>query len=260
MARILSYAEYRQRRHEAPYRVEVTGSGRCLVVIGVCHSTIPDDPMFEAIEEAFEGLGPGLALHEGTPPAVEAEREVAIRRHGESGLVRHLAARSRIPTASLDIPLPVEARWLRDRLPAELTLAFLVVRQLASFNRKTARMDFEGYFRDFFELIAPGLGLDSLGWKEADAACQQVFGGIPEARRVDAVWTDPMREELPTQRVARLSNRHRDLHMLRALRQAAERFPRVFATVGVTHAVMLEPALRELYDGRNSPDDPTGRE
>jgi hypothetical protein len=65
---------------------------------------------------------------------------------------------------------------------------------------------------------------------------------------VTGVETDPMRDELPTQRIARSSNRLRDEHMLARLLEAQAAHERVFATVGVTHAVMLEPALRAAVD------------
>ena len=60
--------------------------------------------------------------------------------------MRHLAARAGIETASMDIPLPEEARLLRGEISRGEALVYLVVRQLASFNRKTARMDFDRYF------------------------------------------------------------------------------------------------------------------
>jgi hypothetical protein len=58
-----------------------------------------------------------------------------------------------------------------------------------------------------------------------------------------------MRDELITQRIARLSNRLRDEHMLGRLRAAVAEHGRVFATVGVSHAVMLEPALVAALGG-----------
>jgi hypothetical protein len=169
---------------------------------------------------------------------------VAIRRHGEAGLLRHLAARRNIETASMDMPLAEEARLLRAKLGQSITLVFLVVRQLASFNRKTARMDFDGYFGDFFALIAPALDLQAIDWPLIEREHQRVLGRPLAVREVTALETDPMRDDLPTQRVARWSNRRRDEHMLRTLVAAVAQHERVFAIVGVTHAVMLEPALR----------------
>lgn len=240
---ILTFAEYAAIRHPTPYIVDLARGGSRLLLFGGQHSSDPVHPMFDQIEAAFSTLSPTFALHEGTPPQVEPEREIAIRRHGEAGLVRHLAARAAIETASLDLPLAEEARLLHRHIPVGEALVFLVVRQLASFNRKTARMDFDAYFRDFFELIAPPLQLTAIDWPLIEAAHVRVLGRPLAARRVTALETDPMYGELPTQRISRLSNRLRDEHILGRLIDALAAHRRVFATVGVSHAVMLEPAL-----------------
>jgi hypothetical protein len=247
---ILSFADYAAIRHATPYVVEVARGGSRLLLFGGRHSSDPADPMFDQLEAAFLNLTPSFALHEGTAPAVESDREIAIRRHGESGLVRHLAARAGIATASMDIPLAEEARLLRREIPPGDALVFLVVRQLASFNRKTARLDFDGYFKEFFERIAPGLGLAAIDWPLIEAEHLRVLGRPLSPRHVTAMETDPLSDDLPTQRIAQVSNRLRDEHMLRRLLDALAGHERVFATVGVTHAVMLEPALLAGHAGR----------
>jgi hypothetical protein len=240
---ILTFEEYAAIRHPTPYVVDMVRGAARLVLFGGPHSSDPLHPVFDQMEAAFVSLAPAYALHEGTQPALEPEREVAIRRHGEAGLVRYLAARAGIDTASMDLPLTDEARRLFREIPQRDALVFLVVRQLASFNRKTARMDFDAYFRDFFALIAPALELRSIEWPLVEAAHRRVLGRPLLARSVTARETDPMRNELLTQRIARLSNRLRDEHMLGRLVAAVAEHGRVFATVGVSHAVMLEPAL-----------------
>jgi hypothetical protein len=241
--RILTFAEYAAIRHATPYVVDVRRDDGRLVLFGGWHSSDPALPMFDQIEAAFLQLAPAFVLHEGTPPHPEPEREIAIRRHGEAGLVTHLGARAGIPTASMDIPLPDEARLLRRELSQSEALVFLVVRQLASFNRKTARMDFDGYFGDFFELIGPALDLPAIDWPLIEREHIRIMGRPLDARRVTGHETNPMSDELLTQRIAQRSNRLRDEHMLDRLLAALAEHRRVFATVGVTHAVMLEPAL-----------------
>jgi hypothetical protein len=240
---ILSFAAYAAVRHPTPYIVDVSRGESRLLLFGGRHSSDPADPMFDQIEATFSNLSPALALHEGTPPPTEIERERAIRRHGEAGLVRYLAARAGIATASMDIPLAEEARLLRREIAASDALVFLVVRQLASFNRKTARMDFDGYFGEFFDRIAPALDLATIDWPQVEREHLRVLGRPLSARQVTAIETDPMYDTLPTQRISRLSNRLRDEHMLQRLLDALAEHARVFASVGVTHAVMLEPAL-----------------
>lgn len=248
-SRILTFAEYGAIRHTTPYVVDVRREplrghgGARLVLFGGSHSSDPALPMFDEIEAAFGQLSPAFVLHEGTPPHPEPDRESAIRRHGEAGLVTHLAARANIATASMDIPLAEEAHLLRRELSQREALVFLVVRQLASFNRKTARMDFDGYFGEFFDLIAPPLELAAIDWPLIEREHLRVVGRPLAARCVTGRETDPLRDDLVTQRIARRSNRLRDEHMLRRLLAALAEHRRVFAVVGVTHAVMLEPAL-----------------
>jgi hypothetical protein len=241
---ILSFAQYAAMDHATPYVVEVASDGRRLLLFGGRHSSDPADPMFAQLAETFTALAPDCALHEGTPPAIEPEREIAIRRHGEAGLVRHLAAHAGIETASMDIPLPDEARLLCRHLGRADTLVYLVVRQLASFNRKTARLDFDRYFADFFALIGPPLDC-AIDWPLVEREHARLLRRPLVRRAVTARQTDPLRDELPTQRIARLSNRLRDVHMLDRLLAARTTHRRVFASVGVSHAVMLEPALRQ---------------
>jgi len=241
---ILSFAAYAAIRHHTPYLVDLTANSARLLLFGGRHSSDPAEPMFAHLEAAFATLAPTFALHEGTPPQVERDREAAIRKHGEAGLVRYLAAGAGIETASMDIPLVEEARLLRRDVAATDALVFLVVRQLASFNRKTARLDFDGYFRDFFACISPGLGLAAIDWPLVEREHRRLSGAPLDVRAVTAAETDPLHDVLPTQRIARLSNRRRDEHMLRRLVDAFRVHQRVFATVGVSHAVMLEPALR----------------
>lgn len=240
---ILTFAEYAAIRHPTPYLVEVGNDGSRLLLIGGHHSSDPAEPIFATIDAAFARLAPTFALHEGTPPAVEPEREIAIRRHGEAGLILHLAARARIGTASMDIPLAEEASLLHRRIGQGNALVFLVVRQLASYNRKTLRMDFDGYFGEFFETIAPALQLATIDWPLIEAEHARLLGRPLRAEQVTGLETNPMRNDLPTQRIARWSNRRRDEYMLRRLLASVREHRRVIATVGVTHAVMLEPAL-----------------
>lgn len=245
---ILSFDQYVRVRHPCPYVVDARNRDKRLVLFGGRHSSDPTDPMFARIESTFVQLAPAFAMHEGTEPGLEPQREIAVRRHGEAGLVRYLSARAGIATASMDIPLPDEAAALAHELSAAEALVFLVVRQLASFNRKTARMNFDGYFGDFFELIANPMGLEHIDWGMIEREHLRVMGTALVRDDVTGLQTDPTLDVLPTQRIATLSNRRRDEYMLSRLVAELTTHGCVFATVGVTHAVMLEPALRAAVD------------
>jgi hypothetical protein len=109
-------------------------------------------------------------------------------------------------------------------------------------------MDFDRYFADFFALIGPALEI-AVDWPLIEREHARLLKRRLVPRSVTAVETDPMRDELPTQRISRVSNQLRDEHMLEQLLAALAAHRRVFATVGVSHAVMLEPALRQALAG-----------
>jgi len=113
----------------------------------------------------------------------------------------------------------------------------------------------DSYFGEFFETIAPALELAAIDWPLIDAEHARMLGRPLSARTVTAIETDLTQDNLPTQRISRLSNRLRDEYMLGRLVDALSAHERVFATVGVSHAVMLEPALLvavNLQPGENS--------
>jgi len=93
---ILSFAEYAAVRHPTPYVVEVARDGARLLLFGGRHSSQPADPMFDQIEAAFAKLSPAFALHEGTPPAVEIDREIGVLRRQQQAIL-HLLKPSEKP-------------------------------------------------------------------------------------------------------------------------------------------------------------------
>src|SRR5262249_60825883 len=105
------------------------------------------------------------------------------------------------------------------------------------------RMDFDTYFGEFFETIAPALHLATIDWPLIEAEHARLLGHPLVAAQVTGLETNPMRDDLPTQRIARWSNRRRDEYMLRRLLQALREHRRGLATGGVTHAGGVAPAL-----------------
>jgi len=135
---ILSFAEYAAIRHPTPYVVDVARGGSRLVLFGGAQHRSGGADVRPDRSRVPESLA-GLRAARGTPPAVELDREIAIRRHGESGLVRHLAARAGIDTASMDMPLPEEARRLRHEMALGDVLVFFRRAAVGVIQPQTAR-------------------------------------------------------------------------------------------------------------------------
>jgi hypothetical protein len=101
-----------------------------------------------------------------------------------------------------------------------------------------------------FELIAPALELAAIDWPLIESEHLRVVGHPLVARRVTGHATNPLRDDLLTQRIARRSNRLREEHMLQRLLDALAEYRRLFAVVGNGHlAVSLSFQIARLRFG-----------
>src|SRR5688572_11862519 len=94
-------------------------NGARLVYLGVRHTFDPADPQFADMHKAWERLQPTEAFYEGRSAAVQSSLTAAIKASGEPGLVRYLAAMSRIAAHSLEPTRQVEAKELLQTFTAE---------------------------------------------------------------------------------------------------------------------------------------------
>ena len=107
---ILSWSAYSQLDVRWPYivRIEHQGGG-VLLCYGAAHSSDPSDAQFEQIARLWAEFRPDTAFNEGGDPPTGNDRAAAIRRYGEPGMVRYLAARDHVPVRSLEPRREAEA-------------------------------------------------------------------------------------------------------------------------------------------------------
>lgn len=241
----MTIEEYAKVEHRVPYVLTLgTGDEPVLVYYGAAHLFDPSSPMFRHIEEHFRRARPAVLLNEGGHPPALDDRDEAIRRHGEAGLVRHLAKKHRLPVDSLDLPLEDEARALRAHFDRREVLLYLVLRQLGSWNELPEKPEYERYFARFLRRLANPLTMPSVSMRDVAVEYRRVFGRDFVPGDVTRELTDPMPGLLLTQRISRVSTRLRDEHMIAALLAAQRSHGRVFAVVGASHVVMQERVLR----------------
>src|SRR5438552_4272651 len=100
-SRLMSWSEYsRKTANDAPHLPYVVhlrcGRGE-LLYIGSPHTNDPARAELAEIEARWKASPPEIAFNEGGDPPIEINRNDAVKKFGESGLVRYLAAESHIP-------------------------------------------------------------------------------------------------------------------------------------------------------------------
>jgi len=246
-AALLSWEEYAKLRPQWPYILEIQGpSGGALLYFGAAHSSDPSDPQFAQIEQLWADFGPDIVFNEGGDPPAESDRDTAIRKYGEPGLLRHLAARDSLPIHSLD-PTPAEqVAAISPEVGSRDLKMFYLMRAVSQHNMferdRTVGEHLAGVLK-YYGRVA-GLDGSPVSEDEIQAALDEIIPGNRGYLSSDPAWFDPVRSDTRFNAISRSLNRHRDNFMVDLLVSEVLSGKRVFAVVGGTHVVMQEPLIR----------------
>lgn len=250
---IMSWERYRQLSVRGPYIVNISRVSGTLLYFGVEHSVDPAHPQFVTMQELWQRVRPTLVLAEGwgrgARELVVQSPDEAILRAGESGLIRLLAERDRIPVRTLEPAAPDEARELLQHFSVEQVKVFYVLRQVAQHRRDRMAVSLDEYIQRFLRELSQVAGLEGAprSLSELDRSTSRLFGArLTDWRDVPDSWLRPTLQFTFTNEIQRRVVEIRDQHMVRLLAKEVKHNERVFAIVGFSHVVMQEPALRAL--------------
>ena len=236
-----------------------TATEGTLTYLGAVHSLDPEDPQFSAIEEAFDRVEPTLAFYEGHDATVASSREETIRRFGESGLVRFLAAERGTPAASLEPEPREEVGHLVERFPPQQVQLFFLLRDVARLRDRKglSRNELERSLVKMLARPTSGLPAPIRTLEELKDAFWRHWRYPRQWWEVRAEWFSPFYSSARTggvftNEIARASSELRDRQMYETLARAVLAGQTVLAVVGRDHLPMQAPALRCALDGDGS--------
>ncbi|TAH39250.1 MAG: hypothetical protein EYC70_00245 [Planctomycetota bacterium] len=228
--------------HRQPYVYELQSIAGSVLVYGAMHTKEPGDPQIEDLRQQWERFQPTAALVEGRMGFLPADFVNPIRQFGESGAVFGLAKADDVPAYTWEPPIARELGHVLEEFTAEQVALFYVLRPYFSNLRHGKPADPEGYVEEYRRKRTQWPGLE---------------GTLPSMAAIDAAWkrdfpdSPDWREEsdqdgLPGYlgAIANRSNAARDEHLVRVILDLTRQGRRVFAVMGSSHAVKLEPALR----------------
>lgn len=248
----MPFEEYARLSHPIPYVLTARHGRGALLYIGAEHTFDPQHAEIREIEERWREFRPTLAFNEGGDPPAEDSASEAVRRHGEPGLIRHLAARDGVRVRSIEpsethqFAAAVEAGFA----PEEVKL-YLVLRAYKTFRESRADEPSEAFISRalrHYGAIEKLAGSPRTPEDLADLYAR-LFPDNPDWRAVPDWYFAPTGTETILNRIARRVARARDRHMVEVLAKATQAGERVFAVVGFGHVAMQEPALRARLRG-----------
>ena len=223
--------EYRSIDHAVPYIIDISCPPAHLVYVGTHHINDPQHVEARLIEHLWSQLDPEIAFNEGGNPPTLDDRDEAIRKHGEPGLVRFLAARYAVPVRSIDPRRSELLKGLRRRFTPEQIKTFWLLQQVHEHRRnpyEPLEVRMERVFRNLNPLL-PGP--------------PHTLAELPIPEMKDS-WFDPMETGHWTNDLALAGNDIRDHFMIEQLVAEVQKGKRVFAVVGASHVPVQERLLR----------------
>jgi hypothetical protein len=242
---ILSYKQYGAIEHQNPYVLEFkTGSGM-LLFYGVEHTVDPKNSQVDDIEKRWAAFRPTVAYNEGgNPPTVEDVGE-SVQTYGEAGLVRFLAGRDQVPIATFEPPFDEEIAYLLKAYTPQQLKVFYALRQVTEERSRQASTSVDDRIISWLSRYLPAHGLKNAPntLTELSIACKSQFPELTDWHQVPEEWFGPRKSGHYTNELAGDSGNFRNRYIFRLLVDRVKRGDRVFAVVGSSHVVVLEPAL-----------------
>jgi len=243
--RPLSWEDYINQPRSEPYVLELKERTYRLLYYGAFHKVDIEHPQFEDIEERWEGFKPTLALCEGGIWPLEKSRNDAIRKHGEQGLLRFLAARDSIPLKCFDPSLHYQALFLkRAFLPTHVKIYFVLRQAIINriLKRDINKTDYVTQILRSFKGVkrydCPPKSLT-----EFEFLVSKLFPELDDWRMIPPTFFYSVERGHFLAEIHYRVNEYRDNIMVKNLIAELKKGERVFAVVGRSHVVMQEPTL-----------------
>ncbi|GLQ22871.1 hypothetical protein GCM10007853_07450 [Algimonas ampicilliniresistens] len=242
---LLSWDAYEAISHtvEPPIiRQTSAGTGEALI-FGATHSSDPTHPQFAELNHQFDSFKPDIVLVEGRMGFVLPPFMDPVQSFGESGALAAMAKRDGLALYTWELCRACEPEQLRKRFSDRQVALYLLLRPYSGskgVSPEAARDRMSSIIADRGK--RPGIKgvIDDIG--AFDAAWSVEFPDGESWHAMQGVHASPgfLND------MFEYGNDIRDQHLLNVIRTLTEDGKRVMATVGWSHAIRIEPALKIL--------------
>jgi hypothetical protein len=242
---------------ETPYVIDLSNEKKHLVLIGCSHTRDTTSKEFTTIEQYFQELKPQIAFNEGGTVA-EAKhynsRGEAIRKNGETGLLKFLSDRAQIKMINGDISDSLEFAMMLKQYPKQELFLYYVMERLVvpylgkAYGDKPFEQFYNEVVADWF--VKPGIPLtkEKMGFAYFKQLYQKEIGRPFVLELNDDIEKFDFINggDCKYCAIGRTSKEVRDKVLLDKIDRALDQYDRVIVTFGQAHALAIEPALKQI--------------
>ena len=225
------------------FEVEKEGIGKAYI-LGLSHSKDPSNLQFDSLETIWSKAQPTAALVEGRLGFLFSPLQHPISEYGASGLVKELAQKSDIPIYTWEPEQHVEVEILLKEFTPKQLAAFYAFRPYFSNRRFSRPENPEEALQDYLESRTDYPRLKGVieNWQELEDMWNDDYRSYGDWRDFSDQYGWP---EGYLYEIWNASNGFRNIHQIQVMFELIEKGEMVFITMGTSHAVRIESALRK---------------
>lgn len=234
---------------ETVWKSEINAAKGSLHYFGAQHLDFPTHPQFEEIKKAWIKFKPTIAFYEGPDRGIAESDTLTIKKFGESGYVRFLAAQTGIPTKTLEPSPVVLYHYLCTQFDQEkvdvymLTKEAMRLRTRKNYSQKQIEEETTKLLMQFQQMLGKTIKITSVAALEN--SFKKYFDGPLNWWELPPSWFDPQSEDARfTNQLATRSTEYRDIFMVGILAEQINKGEKVFAVVGRNHVPLQINAIK----------------
>jgi len=238
-----------------PYVVDLQKNNKHLIVIGTLHSRDSSNQMFNDIEKIFKSLNPEIAINEGGQiKKTYADRNSAILKNGELGLLKYLCDNHNINMVNGDMPDDKEFNELSKSYSKEEALLFFASERFVlpyTYWDEKGSLDSlykSDFIEGYLEQCNIKLSTEEKQFSYYKLLYKKYFGKEFNINNIASDDFSPIREKHHFCEVARKSKEFRDRFLLQQIEEQLKFHNKVIVVFGGWHVLAIEPALTQIIN------------
>lgn len=253
---ILSSEEYLSIKFTTPYVIKISGQDKELVYVGVQHSMDLENEQFKVIESLWADFikdkeaSNVLAVVESGLRKTELDKESAILKHGEPGLLVFLAQQQGVDVQCFEPDRRFLMNQFLDKYSKEEIFYNHIAQVILQWNRFSKKPNFEEYINQFILRDR-----DNSGWVDFDFSfenAKKIHKNMFD-KEINIHDKEFFNENLnPHLKLSVLNsisksyNTIREVKIVEGILESWNKGNSVFVVYGSGHAIVQERALRSL--------------
>ena len=229
--------------HLRPYIYRLKNGRGEVYVLGIDHTTDPEDRQIDSVERAWEEFQPDVLLVEGRLGFLFGGLQDPVKNYGEGGKAVSLAKRDDVKFYTWEPQKQDEVNMMLQKYTTKEVAMFYSLRPYLSNFRFGKPEDPDATLQSYIDSRTDYEGLR---------------GEITSVAEIDSIWATDFPQEKDWRdstdeygwpqgylsEMAAYSNELRNIHMINAILDLVEGGNKVFITMGSSHAYRIEEALK----------------